>query len=40
MKKKMTNAEFEQWGTYAIELREKMLAGGLAFEEYMRLLKV
>jgi len=40
MKKKMTNAEFEKWGTYAIELREKMISGQLDFVEYERLLKV
>ena len=40
MKKKMTNAEFEKWGTYAIELRGKMISGQLDFAEYERLLKV
>jgi len=40
MKKKMTNVEFEEWGRYAIELREKMVEGELEFEEYERLLKI
>ena len=40
MKKKMTASEFEQWGTYAIELREKVLDKTLDFEEYQILLKV
>ena len=40
MKKKMTNAEFEAWGRYAIELREKTIAGEIGFVEYERLLKV
>jgi len=40
MKKKMTNAEFEKWGTYAIELREKTIAGELASEEYERAIKI
>jgi len=39
MKKKMTNVEFEKWGTYAIELREKMLANELPFEDYEKLIK-
>ena len=34
MKKKMTNAEFEEWGRYAIELREKAVAGEIEFAEY------
>ncbi|MDL2259099.1 DUF6076 domain-containing protein [Eubacteriales bacterium OttesenSCG-928-K08] len=40
MKKKMTNAEFEKWGVYAIKLREKAIAGEMEFIEYERLLKV
>lgn len=34
MKKKMTTSEFEQWSRYAIELRDKALAGKLEFEQY------
>lgn len=40
MKKKMTNAEFEQWGTYAIELRTKALNKQIPYGEYERLIKV
>ena len=39
MKKKMTTAEFEQWSRYAVELREKALAGELDLEEYIRIIK-
>ena len=40
MKKKMTNAEFEKWGRYAIELREEVINGEMEFEEYVRLVKI
>lgn len=40
MKKKMTNAEFEKWGVFAIELREKMLAKKMDFEDYQAQLKI
>ena len=40
MKKKMTIAEFEKWGRFAIELREKAIAGEIEFGEYERLIKV
>jgi len=40
MKKKMTNSEFEEWGRYAIELREKALAREIGFAEYEKLLRV
>ena len=39
MKKKMTTAEFEQWSRYAVELREKALAGELELEEYIKIIK-
>ncbi|MCL2817747.1 MAG: DUF6076 domain-containing protein, partial [Clostridiales bacterium] len=40
MKKKMSKADFGEWGLYAIELREKALAGELELAEYERLIKV
>ena len=39
MKKKMTTAEFEQWSRYAVELREKALAGEMDLEEYTKRIK-
>lgn len=40
MKKKMTNAEFEKWGIYAIGLRTQALEGMLEFGEYEELIKI
>ena len=34
MKKKMTVAEFEEWSRFASEIRDKALAGEIAFEQY------
>ncbi len=34
MKKKMTVAQFERWSRYAMELREKTIAGKMEFEQY------
>ena len=40
IKKKMTKGEFEKWGTYAIELRNKAEAGELELAEYERLIRI
>jgi hypothetical protein len=40
MKKRMTNADFEKWGRYAIDLRDKAEAGELTIGEYERLIRV
>lgn len=34
MKKKMTVAEFEKWSRFASDIRDKALAGEIAFEQY------
>ena len=34
MKKKMTVAEFEGWSRFASEIRDKALAGEIAFDQY------
>lgn len=34
MKKKMTIAEFEEWSRFASEIRDRVLAGEIAFEQY------
>ncbi len=34
MKKKMTVAEFEEWSRFASDIRDKALAGEIAFEQY------
>ena len=40
LKKKMTQAEFQQWADYALELRSKAENGELEFEEYRGLIRV
>lgn len=34
MKKEMTVAEFEKWSRFASDIRDKALAGKMAFEQY------
>lgn len=34
MKKKMSVSEFEQWSRYAVQMREKTIAGEMGFGEY------
>ena len=40
MKKKMSKAEFAEWGEYAIQLRQKAADGELDIDEYQRLIRV
>ena len=39
LKKKMTQAEFQKWADYAIELRNKALDGMIEYDEYVREMK-
>ena len=39
LKKKMTQAEFQKWADYAIELRNKALEGEIEYDEYVREMK-
>ena len=39
LKKKMTQAEFQKWADYAIELRNKALDGEIGYDEYVREMK-
>ena len=39
LKKKMTQAEFQRWADYALELRQKAFDEELEFEEYQRLMR-
>ena len=34
--KKITQAEFQKWADYALELRQRALEGELVFEEFRR----
>ena len=39
LKKKMTQAEFQKWADYAIEMRTKALDGNVEYDEYVREMK-
>ena len=39
LKKKMTQAEFQKWADYAIEMRTKALDGNVEYDEYVRDMK-
>ena len=39
LKKKMTQAEFQVWADYALDLRQKALDGAITFEEYQAEIK-
>lgn len=39
LKKKMTQAEFQKWADYAIEMRTKALDGDVEYDEYVRDMK-
>ena len=39
LKKKMTQAEFQKWADYAIEMRTKALDGEVEYDEYVRDMK-
>ena len=39
LKKKMTQAEFQKWADYAIEMRTKALDGSVEYDEYVREMK-
>lgn len=36
LKKKITQAEFQQWADFALEIRQKAIDGVLGLEEFMR----
>ena len=36
---RVTGAEFETWSAWAVEIREKAVAGEVEFEEYQRAVK-
>ena len=40
MKKKMTQREFEEWGRFAIKLRDTAEAGMISFEEYATKIRI
>lgn len=39
LKKKMTQAEFQKWADFALELRQKAVDGELDLEEYRRIMR-
>ena len=39
MKKKMTQAEFQQWADFALDIREQALNEKISFEEYAEKIK-
>ena len=39
LKKKMSQAEFQKWADYALELRQKAVGGELDIEEYKKLIR-
>jgi hypothetical protein len=39
MKKKMTQAEFQKWADFALDIREKALNEEMGFEEYAERIK-
>lgn len=39
LKKKMSQAEFQKWADYALELRQQALDGTLDLEEYQRIIR-
>ncbi len=39
LKKKMTQAEFQEWADFALELRQKAIDGEIGFEEYCEVIK-
>jgi hypothetical protein len=39
MKKKMTQAEFQQWADFALDIREQALNQQIGFEEYKAKIK-
>ncbi|MBP3855251.1 MAG: hypothetical protein IK990_06535, partial [Ruminiclostridium sp.] len=39
LKKKMTQAEFQKWADYAIEMRTKALDGDVEYDEYVKEMK-
>ena len=40
MKKKMSQREFEEWGRFAIKLRDTAEAGMIPFEEYATKIRI
>ncbi len=40
MKKKMTQAEFQKWADFALDIREQALNEEIIFEEYAERIKV
>lgn len=39
LKKRITQAEFQQWADYALELRQKAINGEMSLEEYCEIIK-